>query len=209
MEACPLVDSHSATTPRVILNLIFAGKAAQVLEHGYRKINAKPLLNITSMLTSAKFRNTAVQLVRGDGIVVILPDSLLDELSTLPSTIASPNGALEHNHTGLDLVLESRLHHSIVQRKLTCRLGVLTPRLEIEMKAAFEDYSPTCDDWTESTLFQLLEKISTRLSGRALVGATLSRDPTWLDIALNYTENRASSFKPPCSKLVASANRHG
>ena len=211
--AHPLVGSPSAITPRVILNLIFAGKAAQVLENGYRKVNAEPLPDITSMLIIVKFRDRAFQLVRGDGIIIILPNSLLDELSALPPTIASPNGALEHDllgsYTGLNLILESRLHHSIVQRKLTPRLGVLTPRLESEVKAAFEDYFPTCDDWTEFTPYQLLGKISARLSGRALVGATLCRDPTWLDISFNYTENRASSFKPPCSKLVAYANRHG
>lgn len=209
----PLVGSPSALTPRVVLNLIFAGKAADILENGYRKVTAELQLDIRFMLTSAKFKNGAFQLVRGDGIIVILPKSLLDELSTLPATIASPNGALEHDllgpYTGLDLILESRLHHSIVQRKLTPRLGVLTPRLENELKAAFEDYFPTCDEWTEFTPYQLFAKISARLSGRALVGATLCRNPTWLDISFNYTENRASSSKSLRLKLVACANRHG
>ena len=211
--AYPLVGSPSALTPRVVDNLIFAGKAAHILENGYRKVIAELQLDIRSILTSAKFKDRAFQLVRGDGIIVILPNSLLDEISTLPATIASPNGALEHDllgpYTGLDLILESRLHHSIVQRKLTPRLGVLTPRLENELKAAFEDYFPTCDDWTEFMPYHVFGKISARLSGRALVGATLCRNPTWLDICFNYTENRASSSKPPCLKLVACANRHG
>ena len=130
----------------------------------------------------------------------------------MSATIASPNGALEHDllgpYTGLDLILESRLPHSIVQRKLTPRLGSLTPCLENELKAAFEDYFPTCNDWTESIPYQLLGKISARLSGRALVGAAFCRNPTWLDISFNYTENRAASSKSPCSKLVACANKH-
>lgn len=146
------------------------------------------------MLTSVKFKARAFQLIRGDGSIVVLPISLLDELSTLPASIASPNGALEHDllgpYTGLDLILESRLHHSIVQRKLTPRLGVLTPGLENELKSAFEDYFPACDDWTEFTPYQLFGMISARLSGRALVGTALCRNPTWLDISFNYTENR-------------------
>ena len=193
----PLVGSPSTLTPRAILNLIFARKAAHVLENGYRKVIAELQLDIRLMLTSAKFKDKVFQLVRGDGVIVILPTSLLDELSTLPASIASPNGALEQDllgpYTGLDLILESRLHHSIVQRKLTPRLGSLTPPLENEVKAAFEDYFPTCDDWTEFTPYQVFGKISARLSGRALVGATFCRNPTWLDISFNYTENRASS----------------
>lgn len=39
--AYPLVGSPSGIVPRVILNLIFAGKAAQVLEEGYTKVNCE------------------------------------------------------------------------------------------------------------------------------------------------------------------------
>ena len=162
------------------------------------------------MLISVKFKARAFQLIRGDGSVVVLPISLLDELSTLPASIASPNGALEHDllgpYTGLDLILESRLHHSIVQRKLTPRLSVLTPGLENELKSAFEDYFPACNDWTKFTPYQLFGKISARLSGRALVGAALCRNPTWLDISFNYTENRKPTSGSPLSKLAEPAD---
>ena len=157
------------------------------------------------MLTLAKFKNKAFQLVRGDGSVIVLPKHLLDEISALPSTIASPNGALEHDllgpYTGLDLILESRLHHSIVQRKLTPRLEALTPSLESELRVAFEAHFPKCKDWTEFTPYQLFGKISARLSGRALVGTTLCRDPTWLDISFNYTESRTRLLRKPAGKL--------
>ena len=162
------------------------------------------------MLTSVKFKARAFQLIRGDGSEVVLPISLLDELSTLPASIASPNGALEHDllgpYTGLDLILESRLHHSIVQRKLTPRLSVLTPGLENELKSAFEDYFPACNDWTKFTSYQLFGKRSARLSGRALVGAALCRDPTWLDISFNYIENRKPTSESPRSKLTKPTN---
>lgn len=128
--------------------------------------------------------------------MVVLPQSLLSELSALPSSIASPNAALENDllgpYTGLNLILESRLHHSIVQRKLTPRLGKITSGLEHELKAAFEEYFPSCNEWVEFTPYQLLGKVSARLSGRALVGSDLCRNATWLDISFNYTENRAS-----------------
>lgn len=77
----------------------------------------------------------------------MLPHRLLEELSSLPGDIASPHGALEHDllgpHTGLNLILESRLHHSIVQRKLTPRLPMLAPMLEEELSAAVDEYMPS------------------------------------------------------------------
>lgn len=172
----PLAGTWSSLTPRVVLNLIFAGNAARVLEEGYRK-----------------FKDKAFQLIRNDGSIVVLPTCLLDELSHLPSTVASPHGALEHDllgpYTGLNLILESRLHHSIVQRKLTPRLGLLTPGLENELLLAFGEYFPACDYWTEFQPYQVFGKVSARLSARALVGPSLCRDPTWLDISVNYTES--------------------
>lgn len=45
-SAHPLVGSPSPLLPSVILNLIFAGKAAQVVEKGYRKVIVEPLLDL-------------------------------------------------------------------------------------------------------------------------------------------------------------------
>jgi len=189
----PLAGTWSSLTPRVVLNLIFAANAARVLEEGYRKVTRASFSLFCHVLTAGKFKDKAFQLIRNDGSIVVLPTCLLDELSHLPSTIASPHGALEHDllgpYTGLNLILESRLHHSIVQRKLTPRLGLLTPGLENELLLAFEEYFPACDYWTEFQPYQVFGKVSARLSARALVGPSLCCDPTWLDISVNYTES--------------------
>ena len=48
----------------------------------------------------------------------MLPLEVIDELSLLPPSVASPQGVLEHDllglYTGLNLILETRLHYSIV-----------------------------------------------------------------------------------------------
>ena len=126
---------------------------------------------------------------------MVLPLSLLDELSSLPEKIASPSTALEHDllgsYTGINLILENRLHHSIVQRKLTPRLEVMTPRLEEELNLAFDDFIPKVNDaeWHQFQPYQIFGRISARLSARALVGPSFCRDPKWIDISFNYTEN--------------------
>ena len=81
------------------------------------------------------------------------------------------------------------MHHSIVQRKLTPRLGALTPALEQELVAALDDYLPSSTNWTEIGIYQALGKVSARLSARTLVGSALCRNEIWLDISVNYVEN--------------------
>ncbi|KAI1373130.1 putative cytochrome P450 [Hypoxylon crocopeplum] len=172
----PFVGSPFTLTPRFILNFLFAAKAAELVERGYRK-----------------FKDRAFQLVRNDGHIVLLPLAVLEELSNIPVTVASPNSALEHdllgNYTGLNLILESRAHHSIVQRRLTPRLGLMTPRLESEIKSACDEYLPDSRDWVEFQPYKALSKVSARLAAQAIVTPDFAHNPTWLDISVEYTEN--------------------
>ena len=123
--------------------------------------------------------------------------SEVEELSALPPSIASPHGALEQDllgrYTGLDIILESRLHFAIVQRKLTPRLSILTPFLQDELTTAFDEFFPACNEWTEVQPYKIFAKVAARLSARAMVGPRLCRDPLWLDISVNYTENCLST----------------
>lgn len=126
--------------------------------------------------------------------MVVLPLSLLEQLSALPSTVASPHEALEHDllgrYTGLNTILKSRLHHTIVQRKLTPKLGPLMPHLEDELSASFHECVPDSIEWVEIEPFRILGKVAARLSARALVGPKFCRNPRWLDLSINYTESR-------------------
>ena len=188
----PVIGSPSTLVPWTILNFNFATNAAQLVENGYTKVGLACVSNIL-ILTHVQFKDQAYQLIRSDGSWVVLPQSLLGELSALPSSIASPSAALENDLlgplTGLNLISETRLHQSIVQRKLTPRLGKITSGLEHELKSAFDEYFPSCNDWVEFKPYQLFGKVSARLSGRALVGSDLCRNATWLDISFNYTES--------------------
>jgi ent-kaurene oxidase len=100
-------------------------------------------------------------------------------------------------YTGLNFILQSRLHHRIVQRKLTPNLGKLTPHLEDELGKAVEDLFPkeANDDWTEVQLYSLLLSLTARTSARAFVGTSFCRDQRWLDVAINFVEDRTPS---PC-----------
>lgn len=155
-----------------------------------------------------KFQNKAYRLLRIDGSVLILPSSLLEELSALPSSVASPHGALEKDllgaHTGMNVILETRMHHTIVQRKMTPRLPTLTPFLEQELVSAMDEHFPKCEEWTKFQPYQVFAKLAARLAARALVGPELCRNPAWLDISVNYTESCkvSTSLLSKASELI-------
>lgn len=124
---------------------------------------------------------------------MVLPLSLLEELSRLPPHIAESTSALERDlvgsFTGVDLILENRLHHSIVQRKLTPRMPLLLPRMEEAVSAAFEKYLPESEDWEEFQPYKALSHVSARLGAEVIVGPAFCDNPDWLNIAVEYTEN--------------------
>ena len=174
----PLVGSPFSLIPipKFILNLLYSFKSTDLAKEGYDK-----------------YGNKAFQLIRGDGPVNVLPVSLLDEVSRLPHHIAEPTPALERDllgsFTGVDLILESRLHHIIVQRKLTPRLPLLLPRMEEAVRWAFDKYFPQGEEWTEFLPYQALARVSARLSAEVIVGPSFCENPEWLHIAIEYTES--------------------
>ncbi|KAI0198931.1 putative cytochrome P450 [Astrocystis sublimbata] len=172
----PFVGSRFQLTPRFLLNLSFAIDALKVVERGYRR-----------------FADTAFQIIRNDEHLIVLPLSVLEELSIIPASVASPNNALEHDllgrYTGLNLILESRAHHFIVQRRLTPRLGVLAPRLAQEIECACDENLTTSREWVEFQPYQVLSKVSARLAAQAIVPRDLASNPKWLELSVEYTEN--------------------
>lgn len=141
-----------------------------------------------------KYRTSPFQLIRNEGKVLVLPQAVLEELSRLPPNIAEGTAALNQDlvghFTGVDLILDSRLHYSIVQRKLTPRLPLLLPRMEKAVNEAFESYIPTAEEWTEFKPYKALSYVSARVGAEVIVGPTFCDNPRWLHIAVEYTESR-------------------
>jgi hypothetical protein len=125
--------------------------------------------------------------------MVVLPAKHIPELSNLPIEIASGIQALERDllgkWTGLHIIIQSRLHHTLVQRRLTPNLSLVVPGLEEEANSALEACFPQSYEWTPIKPYYTLLDISARVSSRALVGSPICRDPNWIDISKNFTEN--------------------
>ncbi|KAI0198172.1 cytochrome P450 [Astrocystis sublimbata] len=172
----PIAGGLSVLVPRVVQNFIFTIKASQLCRKSYQK-----------------FKHHAVQFIRTDGNVVVLPYEVLDELSSLPVTHAGPSEGTENElmgkYTSISLILDSRLHFSIVQRRLTPKIPALAPILEKAATAAFTKYFPKAEDWTEITPFDVFGEVAARVNATALVGPAFCDDPKWLHIGLKYTEH--------------------
>ncbi|KAK4234571.1 cytochrome P450 [Achaetomium macrosporum] len=171
----PLIGG-SPLVPQFILNLLYFWDSTKLAKRGYDKFPTKPF-----------------QLIRSDGPVVVLPPTLLDEIARLPYNICESTAALERDllgsFTGVGLILESRLHHSIVQRKLTPRLPLLLSRMEAAVTSAFETNFPQSENWTEFQPYQALSGVSARLSAEIIVGPSFCENKEWLHIAVEYTES--------------------
>uniref|UniRef100_A0A8H7N6U1 Cytochrome P450 n=1 Tax=Bionectria ochroleuca TaxID=29856 RepID=A0A8H7N6U1_BIOOC len=162
--------------PRAVLSLLYSVNAVKLLQSAYEK-----------------FKKSAFLVIRNDGEITVLPQSLLEELAAIPVSVANPQAALERDllghFTGVDLILENRLHHWIVQRRLTPKLPLLTPRMEKAVTESFDKLFPKGDEWVEFQPYQILGRVSARVAADAMVGPAFCTNEAWLDIAFNYTEN--------------------
>ncbi|KAF7905075.1 uncharacterized protein EAF01_005596 [Botrytis porri] len=172
----PLVGTPVSFFPKSLLNLLYTCRATNLAQYGYEK-----------------YKNKAFQIMRNEGQIVVLPVTLLEELSRLPANVAEGtaalNGDLVGSFTGVDLILENRLHHSIVQRKLTPRLPLLLPQMEKAVHEGFAQFMPDSEDWTVFQPYKALAYVSARLNAEPIVGPAFSNDHNWLHTAVEFTEN--------------------
>ncbi|CAG8981863.1 hypothetical protein HYALB_00009539 [Hymenoscyphus albidus] len=180
----PYAINYLRFAPHSLANCLYVFYAGLLIEAGYQKPTRGP----------SQFKTSAYMLARSDVNMIVLPASAVTELSSLPNQIANGLLALERDMlgkwTGLHMDVESRLHHKVVQRKVTPNLEILTPTVEEEVRNSFLDYLPqNCEnDWVEIEPYYVLLKVTARISGRVLIGFPICRDERWLDFAMIFTQ---------------------
>jgi len=138
--------------------------------------------------------------------MVVLPAKHIPEISSLPIEVASGIKALERDllgkWTGLYIIVHSRLHHQLVQRRLTPNLSIVIPGLEDEVSASIDACFPQSYDWTSFKPYYTLLEVSARVSSRVLVGYPICQDPKWIDVSKNFTENSKVTVNTPKKNSV-------
>lgn len=127
--------------------------------------------------------------------MVVLPDSVVEELAGLPNAIASNILALQYDlvaaWTGLSMLQDVNLHLRVVQRRLSPNMRRITLDLEDEVTNAIDTLfpQPSHGEWVEMDLYHVMMELSARVFSRMVVGPQFCRDPRWVDFSINFTEN--------------------
>ena len=102
---------------------------------------------------------------------MFIPPEVVQEVSELPPEIASNISALAFDlvgrWTGLNMLVDARLHHRMIQYKLTPNLAASSKSVEDEVKLAIEAHFPKdTDEWVEMTPYFTFMRMASRISGR-------------------------------------------
>ena len=132
--------------------------------------------------------------MRTDGDVIVLPPSFLDELHSLPKTVANPTDGNMHNllgnYTGLNILLHTDLHFRVIRGRLTPNLTPTMLAIQDELCYSMRIDYPECrNQWSPIGVYDTILHTVARTSARSFVGAAFCRDVRWLEIVTQFTEN--------------------
>lgn len=83
--------------------------------------------------------------------MLVLPPKYVEELRSLPLSVASPTVAHAHNlmgsHTNMNIILRNNLHFRTLVEKVTPNLNSLTAPMQDELDYAIEKDLPQDQGW--------------------------------------------------------------
>ncbi|KAI0684429.1 cytochrome P450 [Earliella scabrosa] len=141
-----------------------------------------------------KYYGTLFKVSMLDGwLVVFTGPKLIDELRRSPdeelSSVEGTAEVLQLRHT-LGPGVDDQFHVAVVRDKLTRNLAALYPDVLDEITVAFNEYIPAKEDeWVDICIFPIAQKVIARASNRVIVGLPRCRDQTYLDVAVNFTND--------------------
>ena len=86
-------------------------------------------------------------------------------------------------------MVKNDYHVKIIQQQLTRNIGYILPDMVVEMRDAFHDNVPineSSNEWVSLKIFPTSMNIVARTASRALVGAPLCRNETYLKFSTTY-----------------------
>lgn len=147
------------------------------------------------LLTTAQYKSTnGIYRVRCHNIeITVLPHKYVDEIRSLPEDKVSSPQALSDKtlgtYSGVDIILESRLHVHALQQHLTPTLAAVVGVVREELDFAASVDLPACQDqWVSVDMHATLARLVSRLSSRIFGGTELSRNEEWLTTSIQYPQ---------------------
>nr|BED42931.1 cytochrome P450 monooxygenase [Trametes versicolor] len=126
-------------------------------------------------------------------LAIFTGPKLIDELRRCSddelSAVEGASQVLQLRHT-LGPGVDDQFHVAVVRDKLTRSLQALCPDVVDEISAAFQEYIPaTGSEWVGVRAFPIVQQVIARASNRVIVGLPNCRDPEYLKVAVNFTND--------------------
>ncbi|KAJ6031352.1 cytochrome P450 [Penicillium herquei] len=178
----PMFGVKSLWEPIILSQFRFFRSGETILQEGYRAV---------SDLSTC---NTVFQFRRAGTHMLVLPPKYVEDIRKLPTHVASPTVAHVHNlmgpSTNMDIILHHDLHFRTIQLKLTPNLNTLIQPMQDELKFAIEHVlTKSEDEWETIKPYHLVADVVARVSARIFLGKRLCRNPVWLEVSTQFTEN--------------------
>lgn len=173
----PVFGIRTQLEPIMVSNFRFFRYAEDILLEGYRAS-----------------KGMIFQFRRADTDMLVLPPKYVEDIRKLPNDVASPTLAHVHNlmgaSTNMHIILRNNLHFRTLQLKLTPNLNSLTRPMQEEVNYAVEKELPKSEDeWVTIKPYHTILDFVSRVSARVFLGLPLCRNPEWLEISTQFTEN--------------------
>ncbi|EUC27580.1 hypothetical protein COCCADRAFT_111322 [Bipolaris zeicola 26-R-13] len=143
-----------------------------------------------------QFTKSVYRMAADDDIqYVVIPPKFLPELNKISDDVvdlpAAVKKMLEGQYTKHETNFPTLMHS--IKADLTPSLKRLNEHISAEIDNAMERFMPPCEDWTKLAIYENLTNIIAQVSGRLFVGREYCRDPEYLDIAVNFTNETTTA----------------
>ncbi|KAJ8469311.1 hypothetical protein ONZ51_g9081 [Trametes cubensis] len=168
--------------------------AESLLREGYQKVGLVSIYCNATLMSPPQYYGTVFKVAMLDGwLAVFTGPQLIDELRRSSddelSAVEGTSQVLQLRHT-LGPGVDDQFHVAVVRDKLTRSLQVLCPDVLDEVSAAFQEYIPAKEDeWVGVRIFPVVQQVVARASNRVIVGLPKCRDPEYLKVAVNFTND--------------------
>ncbi|KAI1121477.1 P450 monooxygenase [Nemania abortiva] len=172
----PFLGYRSSWEPPLWAHIRYAFSAATLIADGYKK-----------------YKNSMFHISRYDGDMLVLSREYIDDLQKRPTHELSAIDGLIQNfggrYSGLTLLGEHDVGIRALQVKITPNLAKLCGKMKEELDYCLSVDMPPCEEWTSVPIQPLFLRAVERMTHRIFVGASLCRDPKWLDAAFDHADN--------------------
>ncbi|KAF6816600.1 cytochrome p450 oxidoreductase [Colletotrichum musicola] len=124
--------------------------------------------------------------------MAVLPQSEIETIRSLPESVVSIKKHHydvflgEYTYMGTKADEFDSAMRNVLTRNTPAMLACFTAEVEYAIK---QNIQATKQDWTTVKPRQAMSRVASLMSGRAFVGLPLSRDETWVEATVNYTQN--------------------